>query len=149
MGVAASATLAANGKVVGVIPHALAIKEIALENATELIVVDTMHERKAIMADRADAFVALPGGFGTCDELFEILTWAQLGIHTKPVVVLNMAGFFDPLIAWAEHMVREGFLRTKHRELLLISGSVKGLFELLDSWKPAAIVAKWALPGER
>jgi len=148
MGVVASATLAANGKVVGVIPHALATKEIAFEAATELIVVDTMHGRKAIMADRADAFVALPGGFGTCDELFEILTWAQLGIHAKPVV-LNTAGFFDPLLAWADHMTREGFLRAKHRELMLVAGSVPELFEMLSSWKPAAVMTKWALPGER
>jgi len=149
MGITASTTLANGGQVVGVIPHALSIKEIALENATELIVVGTMHERKAIMADRADAFVALPGGYGTCDELFEILTWGQLGIHAKPIVVLNVAGFFDPLITWADHMTREGFLKSKHRELLLVAGSVAELFAIFDSWKPREVLTKWALPGER
>src|SRR5262245_60647791 len=117
MGEVASAVLASGGTVVGVIPHALARKEIAQEDCTELVVVDTMHERKALMADRSDAFVALPGGFGTCDELFEIITWAQLGIHTKPVALLNVGGFFTPLLTWLDHMVSEGFLRPKHREL--------------------------------
>src|SRR6187549_331832 len=107
MGEVASSTLAAGGRVVGVIPHALARKEIAQADCTELIVVDTMHERKALMADRADAFVALPGGYGTCDELFEIVTWSQLGIHRKPVAVLNVNGFFTPLLAWLDHVVNE------------------------------------------
>lgn len=149
MGEVAAATVGAGGAVVGVIPHALSDKEIAYTEATELIVVGTMHERKALMADRADAFVALPGGYGTCDELFEILTWAQLGFHRKPVAVLNAGGFFDPLLAWAEHMAREGFLRPAHRELLLAADTVDGLFDVLAAWTPPAPVVKWATPGER
>ena len=149
MGEVAAATMAAGGAVVGVIPHALSDKEIAYNEATELIVVGTMHERKALMADKADAFVALPGGYGTCDELFEILTWAQLGIHRKPVAVLNAGGFFDPLLAWSDHMVREGFLKPKHRELLLVADTVGGLFDVLAAWTPPAPVVKWAGPDER
>lgn len=149
MGEVALATRASGGKVTGVIPHALAAKEIAFAEATELVVVSTMHERKALMADRADAFVALPGGFGTCDELFEILTWGQLGIHRKPVALLNVGGFFDPLIAWTDHMVREGFLKEKHRALLLSADTVPGLFAALEGWVPPGPVTKWAAPGER
>jgi uncharacterized protein (TIGR00730 family) len=149
MGELAQAALAAGGTVVGVIPHALAKKEIAQEDCTELIVVDTMHERKALMADRAGAFVALPGGFGTLDELFEILTWAQLGIHAKPVAVLNVCGFFLPLLALLDHMTAEGLLRSAHRELLLVADSVPELFEKLLAWKPPAPATKWARPDER
>src|SRR5947199_695253 len=115
MGELATAALRAGGEVVGVIPQSLSAKEIAFGEATELIVVGTMHERKALMADRADAFVALPGGFGTCEEFFEVLTWGQLGIHDKPIGVLNVAGFFDPLLAWVERSLAEGFLRPEHR----------------------------------
>jgi uncharacterized protein (TIGR00730 family) len=149
MGQVAQAALAAGGTVVGVIPHALAKKEIAQEDCTELIVVDTMHERKALMADRAGAFVALPGGFGTLDELFEILTWAQLGIHAKPVAVLNVRGFFAPLLALLDHMTTEGLLRPAHRELLLVAKSVPELFEKLTAWAPAAPAFKWARADER
>lgn len=149
MGAVARAALDAGGTVVGVIPHALARKEIAEDACTELIVVDTMHERKALMADRAGAFVALPGGFGTLDELFEILTWAQLGIHAKPVAVLNAGGFFDPLLACLDHMVRAGLLRPAHRELLLVAGTVPELLDRLAAWRPGAPEAKWAVPGDR
>ena len=149
MGEVASAALAAGGTVVGVIPHALALKEIAQEDCTELVVVDTMHERKALMADRSDAFVALPGGFGTCDELFEILTWAQLGIHNRPVAVLNVSGFFTPLLAWLDHIVSEGLLRAKDRDLLLVAESVPALFDALASWVPPAPATKWVEPDER
>ena len=149
MGEVASAALAAGGTVVGVIPHALALKEIAQEDCTELVVVDTMHERKALMADRSDAFVALPGGFGTCDELFEILTWAQLGIHNRPVAVLNVNGFFTPLLAWLDHIVTEGLLRPKHRGLLLVADAVPALLDALASWVPPDPTTKWAEPDER
>lgn len=149
MGVVASAALAGGGSVVGVIPHSLALKEIAQEDCTELLVVNTMHERKALMADRADAFVALPGGFGTCDELFEILTWAQLGIHSKPVALLNVNGFFTPLLKWLDHVVAEGFLKPKHRELLLVSGTVLELLDALASWRPPEPLTKWAEADER
>jgi uncharacterized protein (TIGR00730 family) len=149
MGEIASATLAAGGRVVGVIPHALARKEIAQEDCTELFEVETMHERKALMADRSDAFVALPGGYGTCDELFEILTWAQLGIHHKPVAVLNVNGFFTPLLAWLDHLVAEGLLRPKHRALLLAADTVPDLLARLTTWTPPEPVTKWAEPEER
>ncbi|MFO0848366.1 MAG: TIGR00730 family Rossman fold protein [Gemmataceae bacterium] len=149
MGEVAAACVRAGGRVVGVIPNALSAKEVAFADATELIVVGSMHERKALMADRADAFVALPGGFGTCDELFEILTWAQLGIHAKPVAVLNAGGFFDPLLAWADHLERHGFLKPKHRSLLLTADTVAGLLAALAAYRPPAPEVKWATPGER
>lgn len=149
MGQVASATLAAGGTVVGVIPHALALKEVAQDDCTELIVVDTMHERKAKMADRAGAFVALPGGFGTCDELFEILTWAQLGIHQKPVALLNVNGFFTPLLAWLDHVVSEGLLKAKHRELLLVREGVPELLDALTAWTPPEPQTKWVEADER
>jgi uncharacterized protein (TIGR00730 family) len=149
MGEVATAALAAGGEVLGVIPHALSAKEIALAECTELVVVGTMHERKALMADRADAFVALPGGFGTCDELFEILTWAQLGIHRKPVALLNVNGFFTPLLGWLDHVVREGLLRPKHRELVLVADAAPDLLSKLAGWVPPAPVTKWVDPEER
>jgi uncharacterized protein (TIGR00730 family) len=149
MGEVATSALAAGGAVLGVIPHALSHKEIALADCTELIVVDTMHTRKSLMADRADAFVALPGGFGTCDELFEILTWSQLGIHQKPVGLLNVAGFFTPLLHWLDHVVAEGLLKAKHRELVLVADTVSELLRKLADWVPPGPVTKWAEPGER
>lgn len=149
MGCVASAALGAGGTVIGVIPHALAHKEIAQEDCTELIVVGTMHERKALMADRAGAFVALPGGYGTCDELFEILTWAQLGIHRKPVALLNVNGFFTPLLAWLDHVVAEGLLRPKHRELLLVADTIPELLDRLTNWVPPEPTTKWVEPEER
>lgn len=149
MGQVAQAALAAGGTVIGVIPHALAKKEIAQEDCTELVVVDTMHERKALMAERAGAVVALPGGFGTLDELFEILTWAQLGIHAKPVAVLNVGGFFAPLLALLDHMTAEGLLRPAHRALLLVADGVPDLFDKLGAWAPPEPAFKWARPDER
>jgi uncharacterized protein (TIGR00730 family) len=149
MGAVATAVTAAGGTVVGVIPHALSAKEVAYAEATELVVVDTMHARKALMADRADAFVALPGGYGTCDELFEIVTWAQLGIHRKPVGLLNVNGFFTPLLGWLDHVVGEGLLKPKHRELLLVSETVGELLDRLAGYVPPAPVTKWVEPRER
>jgi uncharacterized protein (TIGR00730 family) len=108
-----------------------------------------MHERKAIMADRAGGFVALPGGYGTCDELFEILTWAQLGIHRKPVALLNVNGFFTPLLAWLDHVVGEGLLKPRHRELLLVAGTVSELLDRVTNWTPPEPTTKWVAPGER
>jgi uncharacterized protein (TIGR00730 family) len=149
MGEVAAAALAAGGRVVGVIPHALALKEVAQEDCTELVVVRTMHERKALMADRAGAFVALPGGYGTGDELFEILTWAQLGIHHKPVAILNVNGFFTPLLAWLDHIVSEGLLRPQHRALLVVAETIPELFAKLAGWVPQGPTTKWAEPDER
>jgi len=136
MGVVAAACVGAGGRVVGVIPEFLAAKEIAFAEATELHLVATMHQRKAIMADRADAVAVLPGGYGTMDELFEILTWGQLGLHAMPVALLNVRGFFDPLLAWVDHLTREGFVQARHRELLRVAGDVAGLFDALDPRGP-------------
>src|SRR5262245_13941046 len=143
MGVLADAVLGAGGEVLGVIPQALVDRELAHGGLTELRVVDTMHQRKALMADLADGFAALPGGYGTGDELFEILTWAQLGLHTKPVGLLNTAGFFDPLLAWLDGMVREGFLRPDHRRLLATSADPAELLDILLRHEPAPQMPKW------
>jgi len=143
MGAVATAALGAGGTVVGVIPRALSAKEIAFDEATELIVVESMHARKALMADRADAFVALPGGFGTLDELFEILTWAQLRIHAKPVGLLNVAGFFTPLLAWLDQVVSAGLLKPKHRELLTVVDTVPELLDRLAAFTPPPALRKW------
>lgn len=120
MGLAADAALAAGGEVVGVIPEKLQALEVGHTGLTRLEVVSTMHQRKARMAELSDAFVALPGGYGTLDELFEMLTWAQLRYHEKPVGMLNVAGFFDPLLAFLDHQVQEGFLGAQHRQLLFV-----------------------------
>jgi uncharacterized protein (TIGR00730 family) len=110
---------------------------------TELHVVATMHERKAKMADLSDAFAALPGGYGTLDELFEILTWAQLGIHAKPVGLLDVAGYFRPLLAVVDHLTAERFVRPKHRELLCVADTPEGLLDALLHAPPPVQVEKW------
>src|SRR5262249_26479479 len=119
MGTIADAVLGGGGEGFGVIPTFLADKEIAHKGLTQLRIVSSMHERKALMAERADAFVALPGGFGTLDELFEILTWAQLGLHSKPCGVLNVDGYFDGLSSYLDHAVAEELLRAEHRAMLI------------------------------
>lgn len=149
MGVLANAVLAGGGEAIGVIPQALVDKELAHRGLTELRVVHTMHQRKALMADLADAFIALPGGFGTADELFEILTWSQLGIHRKPIGLVNQSGFFDPLLAWLDLAVREQFLRSKHRQLLLESDQPDKLLDLLANYQPRDLPTKWVAEGER
>ena len=127
MGILADAALAAGGRVVGMIPRSLVDRELAHRGLSELHVVDSMHARKALMAERADAFLALPGGYGTLDELFEILTWAQLGIHSKPVGLVNVARYFDPLLAWIDGAAEGGLLREKHRAMLLVGDDVEEL----------------------
>jgi uncharacterized protein (TIGR00730 family) len=149
MGVLADAVLERGGEVVGVIPQALVDRELAQLNLTRLEVVDTMHQRKARMADLADGFAALPGGYGTGDELFEILTWAQLGLHAKPIGLLNVAGFFDPLRQWLDHAVGEGFLRPNHRRLLLEADAPEELLDLLRSYRPPEPEAKWIGSADR
>jgi uncharacterized protein (TIGR00730 family) len=149
MGVLADATLAAGGRIVGVIPHALVQRELAHQGLSELLVVETMHQRKALMADRSDAFVALPGGYGTLDELFEILTWAQLGIHTRPIGLLNVAGFFDPLLSWVRQASAEGFIRPQHVELLHVAAGVEELLDTLTRYEPSPPVSKWAERDDR
>lgn len=149
MGVLADEVLAGKGRVVGVIPQALVDRELAHRKLTDLHVVDTMHQRKALMADLSDGFLALPGGYGTLDELFEILTWAQLGIHKKPIGLLNVDGFYDPLLAWIDKALTEGFLKPKHRSLLLVASTPAELLDRMTAWQPAAPVEKWVEPGER
>jgi uncharacterized protein (TIGR00730 family) len=119
MGTLADSMLHAGGDVIGVIPRALVAREVAHSGLTELRIVDTMHQRKAMMNDLSDAFIALPGGFGTLEEFFEILTWSQLGIHGKPCGLLNVAGYYDSLLAMLDHAVAERFLRPSHRELVI------------------------------
>jgi uncharacterized protein (TIGR00730 family) len=149
MGMLADEVLRAGGEVIGVIPQALVDHEVAHEGLTERHIVSTMHERKALMADLADGFVALAGGFGTADELFEILTWAQLGLHAKPIGLLNTAGYFDPLLAWLDHMVAEGFLRPEHRRLLLTDDEPELLLDAILSYRPQKKPTKWLGADER
>jgi uncharacterized protein (TIGR00730 family) len=149
MGELADAVLAAGGEAVGVIPQALVDKELAHSGLTEMLVVGTMHQRKALMADKSDAFVALPGGYGTLDETFEILTWAQLGLHGKPVGLLNVASFFDPLLAWVKHAVSEGFIKSQHLDLFIVATNPEALLDALARHKPAPQAPKWIGPENR
>lgn len=135
MGAVARAALSAGGHVIGVIPHSLAEQEVALEGLLEMHVVGSMHERKAMMADFSDAFVALPGGFGTYEEFFEALTWSQLGIHTKPCGLLNVEGYYDQLLTFLDHAVEEDFIDAPHRKLLISEESSFELMERLFSWE--------------
>lgn len=131
MGVAADACLAAGGEVVGVIPRMLMEKEVGHAGVTQMHVVETMHDRKALMTELSDGFIALPGGFGTLDELFESLTWQQLAYHTKPIGLLNVNGFFDALIAFLDHARDERFLRDLHRESLQVDTDLSVLIDKL------------------
>jgi uncharacterized protein (TIGR00730 family) len=149
MGVLADAALRGGGRVVGVIPRALVEHELAHRGLSELHVVETMHQRKALMADRAGAFAALPGGYGTLDELFEILTWAQLGIHAKPIGLLNVGGFFDPLLAWVGRSAAEGFIRREHVDLLEVASDVDALLDLLARRGSAPALTQWAGRDDR
>jgi uncharacterized protein (TIGR00730 family) len=132
MGVIADAVLAAGGEVVGVIPQQLADREVAHRGLTELHVVGSMHERKHMMAELADAFVALPGGYGTLDELCEVLGWAQLAIHEKPIILLDAADYWQPLFAMLDRAVEEGFLKAEHRQDAMRAASVADVFRLLQ-----------------
>ena len=148
MGVLADAVLAEGGDVHGVITRALEEKEVAHLGLTTLQVVTTMHERKAAMADQSDAFIMLPGGFGTLDEFFEVLSWSQLGIHSKPCGILNVAGFFDPLLELFELATRQRFLRSEHRDMVLIEPDPASMIDRLGSWTPVT-VDKWLDRGRR
>ena len=141
MGAAADATLAGGAPVVGVLPSVLREKEVAHRGLSELLYVDTMHQRKALMAERAHAFIVLPGGFGTLDEFFEILTWAQLGIHAKPCVLVNTLGYFDGLLAFLEHAVAQGFLRAAHRRSLSVAPDAEAALAMLPSTLAAGAAA--------
>jgi hypothetical protein len=142
MGIVADAVLALGGEVIGVIPHALAAKEVAHGGLTRLHTVGSMHERKALMAELSDGFLALPGGYGTLDEYFEILTWAQLGLHAKPCGLLNVGGFFDTLLAFLGRSVAEGFLREKHRALILVGKEPGDVLGMMAHYRPIP-TEKW------
>lgn len=142
MGAVADAALAAGGEVTGVIPRALKAKEIAHPGLSALHVVETMHERKALMVELSDGFIALPGGMGTFDEFFEVVTWAQLGIHAKPLGLLNVAGYYDRLAAFLDHTVAEGFVRGDHREMIAMEESPEALLERLRT-RRTPVVEKW------
>lgn len=137
MGALADAALEAGGRVVGVIPRAMVDREIAHRGLTELHIVRTMHERKALMAERADAFVALPGGLGTLEELFEVWTWGMLGLHDKPLGALDVGGYFDALVAFLDHAEREGFVRPAHRAALVVAERPAELLRSLERWMSA------------
>jgi uncharacterized protein (TIGR00730 family) len=145
MGLLAEAALQAGGKVIGVIPDGLKRRELAYDNLTELIVTRTMHERKQRMADLSDGFIALPGGFGTFEEFCEIVTWAQLGLHAKPCALLNVKGYYDPMLALFDHAVHEGFVRPVHRALVLSRSDAQALLASMQSWVPPPL-EKWLTP---
>ncbi len=148
MGVLADAVLAAGGEVIGVIPGPLASRELAHAGLTALHVVDSMHERKAMMASLCDGFVALPGGLGTFEETLEVLTWAQLGIHRKPVGVLNVEGYWDGLRHLLAHAVGEGFVRPEYAALLLFGTTAAELLDRVAAWRSPALARVWLAPSQ-
>lgn len=148
MGVVADAVLAAGGEAIGVIPEALMRREVGHVALTELHVVGSMHERKALMADLSAGFIAMPGGYGTFEEFCEVLTWSQLGIHPKPCGLLNVAGYYAPLLAMFDHAVAEGFVRTTHRGIVLEADDPASLLERMAAFHPPA-AEKWISPGQR
>jgi uncharacterized protein (TIGR00730 family) len=148
MGVLADTALAAGGEVIGIIPRSLEEREVGHRSLTELRVVESMHERKALMADLSDAFIAAPGGIGTLEELVEVYTWSQLGIHAKPVALLDVAAYWHPLVTWLDHAVQARFLRVEHRETLLLDDDPSRLLDRLEAWEPPA-VEKWLDRQER
>jgi hypothetical protein len=147
MGMVADAVLAHGGQVIGVIPQPMVVREIWHSGLTELRVVPSMHARKSLMAELADAFIALPGGFGTFEEFCEMVTWSQLGIHRKPCGLLNVAGYYDPLLEMFDRAVAEGFLKRENRELVLASPGCQELLEKMQAFEPT-VVRKWIEPSE-
>ncbi len=147
MGVVADAALGADGEVIGVMPKALVEREIGHTGLTKLHVVGSMHERKAMMSELSEGFVALPGGNGTLEEFFEVLTWAQLGEHDKPCGLLNVAGYYDPLLAVFDRMVDRAFLKQEHRKLVLVEKDPSALLERFEGYEPPKTV-KWVGPSE-
>jgi uncharacterized protein (TIGR00730 family) len=145
MGKVATAAMEAGGHVTGVIPRFLLEKEIGKLDIQDLRVVGSMHERKALMAEISEGFIAMPGGFGTFEEFCEILTWGQLGLHQKPFGLLNVAGFYDHFIRFVDHAVASQFIKPRHRGLLLTSDSPEGLLAAMRAWKPD-VTPKWITP---
>ena len=147
MGVVADAALALGGEVIGVLPRALEAKELAHRRLSALYVVESMHERKALMAELSDAFVALPGGIGTLEETFEAWTWTQLGLHEKPCALLDVESYYAPLQEFLDRAVAERFVRAEHRSMLLVEDDAERLLDALSGWR-APIVEKWLERGE-
>jgi len=147
MGAVADAVLGLGGRAVGVIPEALVRKEIAHGGLTELVVTSSMHERKTRMAELSDAFVALPGGIGTLEEIFEAWTWGQLGLHAKPFGFLNVSGYWDGLVSFLDHAVRERFVREPHRAMLVVAEDPEELLDRFAAWR-APEVPKWIRKGD-
>jgi uncharacterized protein (TIGR00730 family) len=148
MGAVADATLQAGGEVIGVIPRSLVARELAHKKLPDLRIVGSMHERKATMAHLSDGFIAIPGGIGTLEELFEIWTWAQLGEHEKPCAVLNTDSYYAPLLSFIDKVVSDGFLRPAHREMLVVDSDPERLLDRINKYVPP-IVIKWIGGGER
>jgi len=143
MGAVADGALAAGGEVIGVAPRNLFAPKLIHSGLSRLDLVDTIHQRKARMSELADAFIALPGGYGTLEELFETLTWSQIGLHAKPIGLLNTRRYFDPLLELLAHALQEGFIYTEHRTLLLGADSPDRLLEMLASFKPPENIDRW------
>lgn len=142
MGAVANGILENGGEAIGVLPHFLQNKEIAHQNLTKLILVETMHERKTKMNELCDGVMALPGGFGTLEEFFEMLTWAQLGLHKKPIGILNINGFYDSLLEFVKNMVAKGFLKEINEKMILVSDNIENLLNLMENYQ-APTVGKW------
>lgn len=147
MGALADGALAAGGRVVGVMPQSLIDREIGHKGLTEMHIVKTMHERKALMVELAGAFIALPGGHGTLDEFCEVLTWSQLGIHAKPCGILNVERYYDPLLEMFSRAVEKGFLKPVHRDMVLVDTDAKRLLDRIEAARPRH-VAKWDITTE-
>ena len=147
MGEIANAVLDEGGAVIGVIPQALADKEVSHAGLTELHVVSSMHERKALMEEISDGFIALPGGFGTLEELFEVLTWAQLGFHQKPVGLVNVANYYEGLLSFLDHTAKAQFVKTTHRNLLISENSPEAVLDRMQKFQPST-ATKWIGDGE-
>lgn len=148
MGMVADGALAAGGEVIGVLPKSMQERELAHRGLTELHIVDSMHARKAMMADRSDGFIALPGGVGTLEEMFEIWTWGQLGYHRKPLGMLNVTGYYDPLLAFLDSTVSAGFVRELHRGMLIAETDPEPLLDRMVAYEPPSVV-KWIDRAQR
>jgi uncharacterized protein (TIGR00730 family) len=143
MGIMADTVMAGGGKAIGVIPDGLMQREIGHNGVTKLHVVETMHQRKALMADLADAFIALPGGYGTLEEFAEIVTWSQLGIQIKPCALLNLEGYWDGLLNFIDHAVSEDFVRAENRRLILVGATPEEVLDKIAAWKPPMHLERW------
>jgi uncharacterized protein (TIGR00730 family) len=147
MGTLADAVLGEGGEAIGVMPQSLIDKEIGHNGLSDLRVVGSMHERKALMADLSDAFIALPGGLGTLEELFEVYTWSQLGLHQKPCGLVDVHGYYAGIASFLTHAVEERFLREEHRAMLMVEPEPRTLVERLCEWRPGQVQPKWSLRG--